>query len=335
MSPDRDIKFPCVSSSQKRRFNVTHDHIDLQNDTIQRSEESQEANAGSASVKHTARKLCWNGSSYIYAYPGRKPQLLMHLEGYVNHELQTLNSNEPKFQELKLQVYSDVFGVFIKEFKTYRSILSAIKKEYETTLAYQQDQIKELEPLRCHLRLVTEECDRKIQARWAEEKTEIAALKSEKQQLQKDIKAMREKEKAMQTVVDRLQAELTEQYLLYREECDARKLLIWQLNEERTGLVKKEHTAETEQLALKICRADLIKTQEEVNRMKAKYSDVVPRLNWDTLEQTHKQTLSQLKTLQADFNQLKSEYDILLELNKNNNIQNKSQELINVSVANP
>ncbi|XP_068169075.1 translin-associated factor X-interacting protein 1 isoform X2 [Antennarius striatus] len=259
----------------------------------------------------------------------------MHLEGYVNHELQTLNSNEPKFQELKLQVYSDVFGVFIKEFKTYRSILSAIKKEYETTLAYQQDQIKELEPLRCHLRLVTEECDRKIQARWAEEKTEIAALKSEKQQLQKDIKAMREKEKAMQTVVDRLQAELTEQYLLYREECDARKLLIWQLNEERTGLVKKEHTAETEQLALKICRADLIKTQEEVNRMKAKYSDVVPRLNWDTLEQTHKQTLSQLKTLQADFNQLKSEYDILLELNKNNNIQNKSQELINVSVANP
>lgn len=67
--------------------------------------------------------------------------------------------------------------------------------------AYQQDQIRALEPLRSHLRLVTEECDRRIQARWAEEQAEIGALKKEKQQLQKDIEAMREKEKAIQAVV--------------------------------------------------------------------------------------------------------------------------------------
>lgn len=67
--------------------------------------------------------------------------------------------------------------------------------------AYQQDQIRQLEPLRSHLRLVTEECDRKIQARWAEEQAEIEVLKREKQQLQRDIEAMREKEKAMQAVV--------------------------------------------------------------------------------------------------------------------------------------
>lgn len=67
--------------------------------------------------------------------------------------------------------------------------------------AHQQDRIAELEPLRSHLRLVTEECDRKIQARWAEEQAEISALKREKQQLQKDIEAMREKEKSMQAVV--------------------------------------------------------------------------------------------------------------------------------------
>ncbi len=67
--------------------------------------------------------------------------------------------------------------------------------------AYQLDQIQALEPLRSHLRLVTEECDRRIQARWAEEQAEIGALKKEKQLLQKDIEAMREKEKAMQAVV--------------------------------------------------------------------------------------------------------------------------------------
>lgn len=32
------------------------------------------------------------------------------------------------------QVYRDVFGCFIREFKTYQPLLSAIKKEYETTL---------------------------------------------------------------------------------------------------------------------------------------------------------------------------------------------------------
>lgn len=49
--------------------------------------------------------------------------------------------------------------------------------------------------------MVTEECDRKIQARWEEEQAEIGALKKVKQQLQGKIEAMREKEKSMQAVV--------------------------------------------------------------------------------------------------------------------------------------
>ncbi|XP_041794514.1 translin-associated factor X-interacting protein 1 [Chelmon rostratus] len=269
----------------------------------------------------------------------------MHLESYVNKELQTISSHEPKFQELKLQVYRHVFGHFIKEFKTYQPLLLAIKKEYETTLAYQQDQIQELESLRCHLRLVTEECDRKIHARWAEEQVEIGALKMEKQQLQKDIEAMRERERAVQAVVDRLQSELSDQYLQYREERDARKLLLWQFNDLSRGSVKEEHPVDENkeeaedtvelQLALKVCRVDLTKAQEELNRMKAEYWDFVPRRNWDILEQTHKHTLLQvahLKTLQGDFDQLKSEYDTLLELHKGGNIQNKTHTPITVQV---
>ncbi|KAM9351913.1 translin-associated factor X-interacting protein 1 [Symphorus nematophorus] len=265
----------------------------------------------------------------------------MHLESYVNKELQSINSHEPKFQELKLQVYRDAFGNFIKEFKTYQPLLSAIKKEYETALAYQRDQIQELEPLRSRLRLVTEECDRRIQARRAEEQAEIAALKREKQQLQKDIEAMREREKATQAALEHLQSELSNQYLQYREERDARKLLIWQLSDLTRGSVREEHPADENtggakdpvqlQLALKVCRADLTKAQEELNRMKAEYWDVVPRRNWDTLEQTHKQTLQQLKTLQGDFDQLKSEYDTLLELHKN--MQNEERDAVTVQAG--
>lgn len=67
--------------------------------------------------------------------------------------------------------------------------------------ANQQTQIWELEPLQSRLRLVTEECNRMIQAHWAEEQTEITALKRENHHLQKDIEVVREREKAKQEVV--------------------------------------------------------------------------------------------------------------------------------------
>lgn len=59
--------------------------------------------------------------------------------------------------------------------------------------------------------------------------------------------------------------------------------------------LKEEEKDQVElQLALKVCRADLTKAQEELNRMKAEYWDVVPRRHWDTLERTHKQTILQV-----------------------------------------
>ena len=61
------------------------------------------------------------------------------------------------------------------------------------------------------------------------------------------------------------------------------------------SLMKEETKDPVElQLALRVCRGDLTKAQEELTRMKAEYWDVVPRRNWDTLEQTHKQTLLQV-----------------------------------------
>ncbi|KAF3854406.1 hypothetical protein F7725_022461 [Dissostichus mawsoni] len=235
----------------------------------------------------------------------RKPQLLKQLESYVHKELQIISSSEPQFQEQRLQVYQDAFGCFIKEFKTYQPLLSAIKREYENTIAYQQDQIRELEPLRSHVRSVTEECERKVQARWEEERSEIGALKTEKHQLQRVIEAMKEKETATQAVVERLQSDLSAQYLQYREQRDARQLLIWQINDLTRGSVEEEHPADGNsdtrdpvqlQLSLKVCRRDLTTAQEELTRMKAEYWDLVPRRNWDALEQTHQQNLSKVES---------------------------------------
>lgn len=68
-------------------------------------------------------------------------------------------------------------------------------------LAGQQEEIQKLAPLRSQLRLVKEECERKIRAQWREQHNEIEMLKREKQQLQEDVQSMKETEKNMQTVV--------------------------------------------------------------------------------------------------------------------------------------
>ena len=47
-------------------------------------------------------------------------------------------------------------------------------------------------------------------------------------------------------------------------------------------------------LALKVCREDLKKAQVELNRVQAEYWDVVPRYDWEMLEETHKDSLQQV-----------------------------------------
>ncbi|KAF6735643.1 Translin-associated factor X-interacting protein 1 [Oryzias melastigma] len=269
-------------------------------------------------------KLCWSGSSYLYAGPGRKPELLRQLERHVNEELCAISSQEPKFEELRLQVYRNVFDQFISAFTTYQPLLCTIKKEYDNIIVDQQDQIQKLAPLQSQLRLVTEECERKIRAQWKEQHTEIETLKREKQQLQRDAQSMKEAEKNTQTVVDRLRSELSQQYLQYREEHDARQLLIRQLNDlTRASVMNKRPAVQNKdfqelQRELEACR-------EELRSMKAEYRDAVPLHDWDALQQTHQRTVLQLKTLQGDFKLMKSEYDILLELHKSSNLQPKDQ----------
>ncbi|XP_056137412.1 translin-associated factor X-interacting protein 1 isoform X2 [Lampris incognitus] len=250
-------------------------------------------------------KVCRRESNYLYAGPGKKPNFLKQLESYMKRKLQAIDNTEPRFQELKLQVYQDVFGRFIEEFKTYQLFLYGIKKEYEDTIAYLRNQICELEPLQTHLRLVTEECDQKMHARWQEEQAEIATLKREKKQLQKDMKSMREKDEAMQAMVAHLKSEVSNLYLQYREEHDARKLLIFKLNHLTSCLgTEEEPTNENSdkekedpvmlRQALIVCRDDLSKAQELLNRMQAEYWDVVSRRDWESLENTQKQTLLQV-----------------------------------------
>ncbi|MEQ2175088.1 hypothetical protein GOODEAATRI_014633, partial [Goodea atripinnis] len=154
----------------------------------------------------------------------------------------------------------------VSAFRTYQPLLSAIKKEYENTLACQQNVIRELEPLRSHLRLMAKE----------------SAEGHQGLEGQRGGYADHGGPSPIRAV---------------RKERDARRLLIWQLNELKGGSVKTEIPAEGNRednkdsvelkLALKVCQEDLTKTQEELTRVKAEY--------WDSLEQAH--NLTQLQVL--------------------------------------
>ncbi|KAK3570360.1 hypothetical protein QTP86_018560, partial [Hemibagrus guttatus] len=227
-----------------------------------------------------------------------------------------------------LKAYREVFDYFIEGFKTYKPLLSAIKNEYEITLVYLQQQIQELEPLRAQMVLLSEQCEEKILGLREQERTEITALKQQRQHLQQVVESMKEQQSALRTQVSYLEADLARQYVLYREERDARRLLIDNISSmsyspQEPGYALDEDPVNLK-LALEVCREDLNKVQTELNHLHAEYGDVVPRRDWENLEHIHQENLLKLETLQSDFNQLKTEYDTLLNLHQQISTQRNS-----------
>ncbi|KAJ1081829.1 hypothetical protein NDU88_002002 [Pleurodeles waltl] len=254
-----------------------------------------------------------------------KPRFLEQLENYLRRELQSLDLTRGNVQELKLQPYREVFEYFIEDFKTYKPLLSSIKNEYEVTLAHQREQIRSLEPLKSMLVTVSEQCDQKIQAMREEERLEIKTLKTEKLILLKQIDKLKTDRSFLKTQVAKLQKELAKQYYHFRNEFDARKLLISDINEMKFQRedVKQSHSQDVASedpavlaLALKMARSDLAKTQVELNTVKANYGDVVPRRDYEASEKKYSEVFSKAEVLQSDFDKLKQEHEILLDLNK-------------------
>ncbi|KAJ8417908.1 hypothetical protein AAFF_G00227510 [Aldrovandia affinis] len=254
--------------------------------------------------------------------PIGKPPFLEMLEDQLRRVLRNWNPDGPKAQECKLQAYRDVFDYFIEDFRTYKPLLTSIKNEYETTLGYLRDQIRELEPLRVQLAMVSEQTDQRIMALHKEERAEVIELKAECKNLETIISTMREEEKGLQAQVSCLKEDLHSQYRDFRREHDARKLLIDKVNC-MSNEKEQEHLEEYEEedllklkLTLKVCREDMTRAQVELNRLEADYSDVVPRRDWDILERTHQENQEKLERLQKEFDEMKAEYGTLQEEHK-------------------
>ncbi|XP_075621425.1 translin-associated factor X-interacting protein 1 isoform X2 [Balearica regulorum gibbericeps] len=254
-----------------------------------------------------------------------KPRYLERLESYLRKELQSLDLTKKNSQELKLQPYREIFEFFIDNFKTYKPLLSAIKNEYEVTLAHQKTTIRALEPLKAMITTMSEECTQKILALQEKERDEINMLKQEKQHLLKFIDNMKEEKSSLQVQVERLRTSVAEEYARYLNEYGARKMLLAKLNDmynERLDRTRhqvqdvKGEDAVKLTLALKIARQDLTKAQVKLNAMIADYGDVVPRRDFESLEKKYSDLLQEMKTLQRDFDQLHKEYETLQEIHR-------------------
>ncbi|XP_073515496.1 translin-associated factor X-interacting protein 1 [Phyllobates terribilis] len=284
--------------------------------------------AGQTIQKHkpcTASDLRSTRSAKENASTVSKPRYLEKLESYLRRELQSLDSAKVVTQELRLQPYRDVFDYFMEDFKTYKPLLCAIKNEYEVTLAHQREQIRSLEPLKALLVSVSERCDKEIKKIYENERLEVKTLKTEKYNLLKVIDQLKEEKLSLQAQVFKLQEEMEKVYLMYRNEYDARKLLISDINELKyqqedlrlsQGHKEQGEDPVTLAVALRAARNDLTKTQVLLNTLKADYGDVVPRRDFENQEKYLAACVQKIDVLQKDLSQLQQEHKSLLEINQ-------------------
>ncbi|XP_048254732.1 translin-associated factor X-interacting protein 1-like [Haliotis rufescens] len=258
-----------------------------------------------------------------------KPRFLEQLENFLKKELRALGVTEVLPSELRLQAHREVFEYLIEDFKTYRHLLAAIKNEYEMMLASQRQQIRELEPLRQMLVTVSEQCDQKVMALREEEKQEIIELKAHNTGLQMQISSMRNKQKDLEEQVVRLQDKLQEEYRKYRDEFDARKLLVSDINDLRYQqedyLVSKQSLQDAQEaqedpvtlkIALRKAREDEKSATQRLNEMVANYGDVIPRRDFEALEAKHKKLEEESAVSKDDFRKLQVEHEALLDVQK-------------------
>lgn len=258
-----------------------------------------------------------------------KPKFLQHLEDFLERELRCLKvaGNEPS--DLRLQAYRQVFGYLIEDFKTYKPLLSAIKNEYEMMIALQREEIQRLQPLQQMLVAVAEQCEQKILSIREQEKQEVKDLKAENRRLYEKIDTLRNEQVELHHQVERLEEDLGSQYLKYRDEYDARKLLIADMNELRyqhEELLAAKSSAESQEgekedpvmlrIALKKAREDEASATRRLNEMVANYGDVIPRRDYEQLQKHYEIIEEKLETLSNDFKKLHAEHNTLLDVHK-------------------
>ncbi|KAG8144020.1 hypothetical protein E2320_001151 [Naja naja] len=273
--------------------------------------------------------------------PISKPRYLEELESYLRAELQALDLTKGKVQELKLQMRICLPLAHLQEkICTLESVngvlVTASDQCTQQILAFQQQEkieIAKLKEERLYLlklidKMKEEKCSLETQATQlhlfktflaAFPRSPLLTLLKEKQDKKRGTWTNSRgicdcNDQAERNQVAKLRKTLAEEYLRYLNECDARKLLLLDLNEMYQDVLE-EDTVKLK-VALRVARQDLTKAQVDLNTMQANYGDVVPRRDFELQEQKYNDLANKLSILQKDFDELSDEYEIMLDIHK-------------------
>ncbi|XP_067930159.1 translin-associated factor X-interacting protein 1-like [Watersipora subatra] len=254
-----------------------------------------------------------------------KPKFLHNLESFLKKELRTLGVTKVEPNELRLQAHREVFEYLINEFLTYKPLLSSIKREYEMMLTHNREHIRHLEPLKQVLITTTERCDQRIAQLKSKDQPEVALLKGQREKLISKIEEMKVEQLKSQAVVEDLQEKLSKQYGEYRDQADARKMLVLDINELRyrqEDLLMQQQAANqyasgedptTLRIALKRAKYDEGIAQANLKEMVEKHADVMPRRDFESLQKELEALKEHHQERCKDIDVLKNDHAVLNE----------------------
>lgn len=260
-----------------------------------------------------------------------KPKLLQKLENYLQKELRALGCQHNTLpSEKRLQPFREVFEYIIENFRTYKPILSAVKHEYESMLQSQKSTIDGLEPLKAMLVNMNEQCEQKILHIKQDEKQELIEVKQENAKLENTITSLRDEIFSLQQQVKKCQAEIGIEYQKYRDESDARKLLIQDINDLKyqqeemkkalSGSSDNEEGKKEDAVILRIAlgkaREELAAKTQKLTEVLSDYGDVVPRREYENLEKKYQVTHEEFEELKKSNNHLHKEHSALIDVHK-------------------
>ncbi|CAH8556101.1 unnamed protein product [Schistosoma haematobium] len=250
-----------------------------------------------------------------------KPKFLDTLEKKICSGLKNIQSDD---RDLRFQIYKEAFQSFIHEFKTYRTFLSVINKEYEEYLNFYKAEAQKLRPVKEYLWTISQECDERILKIQKRERPELNSLKREIIRLRELVSQLKEDKIGLETQVEQLTQSIKEEHDKFRYEADAKRLLISEINamrmqfDESDGVSKQLQSKTNRQddpVLLKIALEQARKAQSasefEVVRLKAEYVNVMPKSRYDALWEEN--------------NKIKNDYDMKI---KENEELNESLELL-------
>ncbi|KAK2189471.1 hypothetical protein NP493_106g07056 [Ridgeia piscesae] len=185
---------------------------------------------------------------------------------------------------------------------------------------------------------VSEQSDQKVMHMRDQERREIERLQLLNEQLRHQVTEMHHVKADMQAQIERMHQEIAKEYNAHRNEWDARRLLVSDLNELRA--VREESRAKvgdddydlaaetadptTLRIALRKAREGEMKASQRLIVIEATYGDVIPRRDFEDLKKRFVEMEEQLELTKNDITVLKSAYNAMTE--EQNKLKRETEE---------